>query len=193
MPPRKRVSTTSIAPRKRARVAAPSGSASQPIFINTQLSAPYLSPSPSPHPPFVEALLDLLQATTFEHNSAILVLKEIVTPAKGSEEANVASSNVADEAAERLDQIFEDNYDSIDWLRLPRFTKPLTTSRRKPSWIYQHGYCVVPLTVPEQLFWACRYCHIHKYIDAGRGGVFPAAATTEAACHLCEFRPGHSH
>ncbi|CAN9419193.1 unnamed protein product [Alternaria alternata] len=68
---------------------------------------------------------------------------EIVAPAEGSEEATIASSNVADEAAERIDQTFEDNYDGIDWLRLPRLTKPLTTSRRKPSWIYQHGYCVV--------------------------------------------------
>jgi hypothetical protein len=162
-------------------------------IINTQLSAPFLSPSLSPQPPSVEALLDALQATTFEHNSAILVLKEIVTPTEGSEEANVASSNVADEAAERLDQNFEDDYDSIDWLRLPRFTKPLTTSRRKPSWIYHHGYCIISLTVPEQVFWVCRYCHIHKRIDAGRGGVFPVAATTKTACHLCEFRPGHSH
>ncbi|KAI1676349.1 hypothetical protein KJE20_14078, partial [Pyrenophora tritici-repentis] len=118
---------------------------------------------------------------------------EIVAPAEGSEEATVASSSVADKAAERLDQNFEDNYDSIDWLRLPRFTKPLITSRRKPSWIYQHGYRVILLTDPEQVFWVCRYCHIHKYIDAGRGGVFPAAATTQAARHLCELRPGHSH
>jgi hypothetical protein len=56
----------SIAPRKRARVAAPSGSASQPIVINTQPSAPSLSLSSSPYPLSVEALLDALQATTFE-------------------------------------------------------------------------------------------------------------------------------
>lgn len=190
MPPRKRVSTTSIAPRKRARVADPSGSASQPIVVNIQPSAP----SPLPHPPSVEVLLEASQATTFESQLRDSRPEaEIVAPADGSEEATIASSNVADEAAERLDQNFEDNYDSIDWLRLPRFTKPLTTSRRKPSWIYQHGYRVVLLTDPEQVFWVCRYCHIHKYIDAGRGGVFPAAATAQAARHLCELRPGHSH
>jgi hypothetical protein len=91
-----------------------------------------------------------LQATTFTsplRNSCPEA--EVVAPAKGSEEATVALFNVADKAAERLDQNFEDNYDSIDWLRLPRFTKPLTTSRHKPSWIHQHGYRVVPLTAPE--------------------------------------------
>ena len=124
MPPRKRVSTTSIASRKRARVATPSGSASQPVVINIQPSAP----SPLPYPPSVEVLLEASQATTFEsqlRNSRPEA--EIVAPADGSEEATVASSSVADEAAERLDQNFEDNYDSIDWLRLPRFTKPLIT------------------------------------------------------------------
>lgn len=192
MPPRKRVSSTSIAPRKRARVAAPSSSTSQPIVVNTQPSAPFLSLSP--HPPSVEVLLEAPQATTFESQLRDSRPEaEIVAPAEGSEEATVASSNVADEAAERLDQNFEDNYDSIDWLRLSRFTKPLITSRRKPSWIYQHGYRFVLLTDLEQVFWVCRYCHIHKYIDAGRGGVFPAAATTQAARHLCELRPGHIH
>jgi hypothetical protein len=98
-----------------------------------------------------EALLDASQATTFESQLRDSCPEaEIVAPAEGSEEATVASSNVADEAAERIDQTFEDNYDGIDWLRLPRFTKPLTTSRRKPSWIYQYGYRVVLLTDPRK-------------------------------------------
>jgi hypothetical protein len=115
MPPRKRVSTTSIALRKRARVPASSSSVSQPIVVNTQPSAPSPSPSPSSHPLSIEALLDASQATTFESRLRDSRPKaEIVAPAEGSEEATVASSNVADEAAERLDQTFEDNYDGID-------------------------------------------------------------------------------
>jgi hypothetical protein len=133
MPPRKRVSTTPIALRKRARVAAPSGSASQPIVVDIQPS----TPSPLPHPPSVEVLLEASQATTFESQLRDSRPRaEIVTPADSSKEATIASSNVADKATKRLDQNFEDNYDGIDWLRLLRFTKPLTTSRRKPSWIY---------------------------------------------------------
>lgn len=94
MPPRKRVSTTSIAPRKRARVADPSGSASQPIVVNIQPSAP----SPLPHPPSVEVLLEASQATTFEPQLRDSRPEaEIVAPADGSEEATIASSNVANE------------------------------------------------------------------------------------------------
>jgi hypothetical protein len=45
----------------------------------------------------------------------------------------------------------------------------------------------------EQVYFICRFCHTHKYIDAGLGGVYPSAATTAAARHLCETRPGHGH
>jgi hypothetical protein len=84
-----------------------------------------------------EVLLEASQATTFESQLRDSRPRaEIVTPADSSKEATIASSNVADKATKRLDQNFEDNYDGIDWLRLLRFTKPLTTSRRKPSWIY---------------------------------------------------------
>ena len=140
MPPRKRVSTTSIAPRKRAQVAAPSSSANQPIVINIQLSAL----SQLSHPLSIKVQLKASQATTFELQLRDSRPKaEIIAPADGSEKATIALSNVVDKAAKRLNQNFKDNYDSIDQLRLLRFTKPLTTSRRKPSWIYQHGYCVV--------------------------------------------------
>jgi hypothetical protein len=80
MPPRKRVFTTSIAPRKRARVAAPSGSASQPIVVNTQPSAPSLPPSSSSHPTWQMRLLSALIRisrinTTAETGSACNALR----------------------------------------------------------------------------------------------------------------------
>ena len=40
-------------------------------------------------------------------------------------------------------------------------------------------------------YFICNFCHIHKYIDARLAGVYPSAATTAAARHLCENRPGH--
>ncbi|KAA8615108.1 hypothetical protein PtrSN002B_011378 [Pyrenophora tritici-repentis] len=94
---------------------------------------------------------------------------------------------------EALDGDFEDNYEGIDWDRLPRFIKPPTTSRRTPSWIYRHGYRVVLRSDMTTTYFICKFCHIHKYIDAGLAGVYPSAATTAAARHLCENRPGHSH
>jgi hypothetical protein len=56
MAPKKRVSTTSTAPKKRARVAAPSRSASQPILVNTQQLPDPPSPSPTPSSCLHEAL-----------------------------------------------------------------------------------------------------------------------------------------
>lgn len=43
------------------------------------------------------------------------------------------------------------------------------------------------------MYFVCRYCHILKFIDDGRGDVFASTATTAAARHLCESRPGHGH
>lgn len=134
MPPKKRVSNSAVAPKslKRAHL---SGSASQPIPIaDTQLITPApstLSTLSTPSP-LSQALPDnASQATTFEsqlRDSRPEV--EIVAPTEGSKEASVASSHTVDEA---FDQDFEDNYDNIDWLCLPQFTKPPTTSRRKLS------------------------------------------------------------
>jgi hypothetical protein len=52
----------------------------------------------------------------------------------------VASIYTTDEP---FDGEYEDNYDGIDWSRLPRFIKLVTTSRCTLSWIYQHSYRVV--------------------------------------------------
>ncbi|KAG9379910.1 Dimer-Tnp-hAT domain containing protein [Pyrenophora tritici-repentis] len=60
-----------------------------------------------------------------------------------------------------------DNFDGINWDRLPRFMKPLTTGRRVKSWIFQHGYRVVELYDQNRVWFVCKYCHIHKVIDTG--------------------------
>ena len=194
MPPKRRVSAPSTL-RKRVRAAAPSGSVSQPITVESQQPSAPSPPSPPPASPSSnEAQLDAPPATFESQFRDSWAGANLTAPTEGSEQATVASSDVADEAvAEAINAEYEDNYDGIDWARLPRFMKPLTTSRRKPSWIYQHGYRVVLITDAEQVYFICRYCHIHKYIDAGVCGVYPAAATTAAQRHLCEKRPGHGH
>jgi len=102
----------------------------------------------------------------------------------------VASSHTADES---FDREYKDNYDGIDWSRFQRFMKPPTTSRSTPSWIYQHGYCVVLRSDMETVHFVCKFCHVHKYIAAGLPGVYLAAATTGAARHLEDMRPSHGH
>jgi hypothetical protein len=40
----------------------------------------------------------------------------------------------------------------------------------------------------------CQYCHEHKFIDAGHGGIFETSrAVSAAARHLEERKTGHSH
>jgi hypothetical protein len=189
MPPKKRVNSSPAAPKprpkKRARVAAPTGSSSQPIPIAETQQSPSLPPAEAlPNAPKAS------QATsTFESQLRNACPKvEITAATEGSEEATVASSHTADEP---FDGDFEDNYDAKDWSRLPRFMKPPTTSRRAPSWIYQHGYRVVLRSDMETVYFICKFCHTHKFIDAGISGVYPSAATTASARHLEDTRSGH--
>ncbi|KAI1521089.1 hypothetical protein PtrCC142_012334, partial [Pyrenophora tritici-repentis] len=142
---------------------APSGSASQPISIgDTQQPSPSPSTPSTPFPPPPPASY----VSTFESQLRDSRPEaEIVAPFEGSEEATVASSNTANEASphmdEALDGDFEDNYEGIDWDRLPRVIKPPTTSRRTPSWIYRHGYRVVLRSDMTTTYFICKFCHIH--------------------------------
>jgi hypothetical protein len=54
----------------------------------------------------------------------------IVAPAEGSEEATIATNEAANES---FDAHLEDNFDGIDWARLPQYTKPLASQRSKRS------------------------------------------------------------
>jgi hypothetical protein len=70
----------------------------------------------------------------------------------------------------------------------------LATQQRQKSWIYRHGYCVTEVKDPSKIWFVCRYCHQHKVIDAGSGGLFDVTkATTAAATYLAQQRRGHSH
>ncbi|KAG9375521.1 hypothetical protein A1F94_013912 [Pyrenophora tritici-repentis] len=78
--------------------------------------------------------------------------------------------------------------DGINWDRLPRFMKPLTTGRRVKSWIFQHGYRVVELYDQNRVWFVCKYCHIHKVIDTGGSGVFDVSKATSSAQLILAFR-----
>ncbi|KAF1828006.1 hypothetical protein BDW02DRAFT_454418, partial [Decorospora gaudefroyi] len=90
--PKKRVSTTSTALKKRARVAAPSRSASQPILVNTQQLPNPSSLLPTPLSRLHKALPNAPQATFKSQLRDARSGSKIVAPTKGSEEATVASS-----------------------------------------------------------------------------------------------------
>ncbi len=85
----------------------------------------------------------------------------------------------------------EDNYDGIDWNRLPNLQKPSQTSKRKASWIYKYGYRCQNRKNPDLIIWVCRYCHQHKI--TGRGQYNVTNATSAAANHLKQRSRGHGY
>jgi hypothetical protein len=81
------------------------------------------------------------------------------------------------------------NYEGVDWSRLKDYAPPLTTPRGAPSWVFRHGWRLWKKeTIPEKLYFLCRYCHINKQ----HGGLHQVTASTSAANnHLKEDCPGH--
>ncbi|KAG9379171.1 Retrotran gag 2 domain containing protein [Pyrenophora tritici-repentis] len=127
------------------------------------------------------------QATTFESQ-----FFESQTEEEGAAEGSQAGTAATTEASVDTEPDNGDNFDGINWDRLPRFMKPLTTGRRVKSWIFQHGYRVVELYDQNRVWFVCKYCHIHKVIDTGGSGVFDVSkATSSAAAHLGLQKRGH--
>jgi hypothetical protein len=182
MPAKKRVSSIAATPNKRLKVAS-RNTTSQPIELDTQLSLPCIS--------LRKALIEASQAPNFESQAE----DAIVAPAEGSDKATIALSKATDEAAnENFDAHLEDNFDGIDWARLPQYTKPLALQRSKRSWVYRHGYRVALLKDLSRLFFVCRYCHERKIIDAGGGGIYKTTRSTSTSQRHCENQKcGHGH
>jgi hypothetical protein len=119
--------SSTIASEKRARTTA-SGTASQPIEVDTQLSH-----RPSPR----EALEDASQAIlspspplppTFESRLRESQPKAAINaPHEASEVATIASELVESSDEDTLDARFADNFDGIDWDRLKLYMKPTAT------------------------------------------------------------------
>lgn len=119
----------------------------------------------------------------------------IIPPDEGSEEATEASSIAANEPVhEGFDEDLEDAFYGINWDRLRGYIKPFASQRGAKSWIYRHGYRVALLKDPNRIFFICRYCHRHKRIDAGCGGIYETTRSTSTAQRHCEeSKPGHDH
>jgi hypothetical protein len=118
---------------------------------------------------------------------------DIVAPTKGSRAVMVATTEAGDKEDGQDEMISTaDNFDGIDWPCLPGYIKPLPGSKRPKSWIFRYGYCIVERQATNWIWFVCKYCHIHKTIDAGSGGLFNITqATTSAATHLSQPKRGH--
>ena len=87
-----------------------------------------------------------------------------------------------------------DNYDGIDWKRLPDLQKPHHSLKRTPSFIYKYGYRCQNRVKLEQIIFICKYCHQHKIIDCGGPGRYDISnANTAAQTHLAKNTPGHGY
>jgi hypothetical protein len=182
MPPKKRGFSSAAAPNKRQKVAS-RGTASQAIVLDTQQSFLRLSPR--------KALFTTSQALKFESQLRESHAEDaIVAPAEGSEAATAAKGAVD----EGFDTHLEDDFEGIDWTRLPQYMKPLASVRTRRSWIYRYGWRVALIKDPDRIFFVCRYCHEHKIINCGGGGIYGTTkAPSSAARHLEEKRRGHSY
>jgi hypothetical protein len=90
----------------------------------------------------------------------------IVAPTEGSSAATVAITEDDEDGNEDskkgLDERFADNFNDMNYSRLPLYCKPVATQKQRKSWICCYGYRVVLIKDPDRLFFVCRYCHQHK-------------------------------
>jgi hypothetical protein len=195
-PPRppKRPHKNAFTPNKRAKVAA-RGTKSQPFNIDESHQLPQRL---SPRKALAIAASQATEPPTFESQFRESQPEAaIVAPAEGSSAATVAITEEDEDSSEDcnkgLDERFADNFDGIDWARLPLYCKPVATQKQRKSWVYRYGYRVALIKDPDRLFFVCRYCHQHKWIDAGQGGIYETTlSTSTSARHLEQLRRGHS-
>jgi hypothetical protein len=107
---------------------------------------------------------------------------------------SVVEPAIAAAAAAAGDWRFADNFDGIQWARLPGYEEPAAPPLRKKSWIFRHGYRVVRTAEPQRIFFICKYCHQRRIIDAGGAGKYEVTRSTSSAiAHLSASTPGHGH
>jgi hypothetical protein len=105
--------------------------------------------------------------------------------------ATAEDNNVVEEG---FDALFKDNFACIDFLRLPKYIRPLATQKQKKSWVYQHSYRVALRNDLSRIFFICRYYHQRKVIDASGSGLYETTTSTStSARHLKQQKRGHGH
>lgn len=123
--------------------------------------------------------------------ASIYLIATIAAP-EGSKAATIAVADDEKAEDEHFDQRFVDNFDGIDWARLPHFQKPARTLKQRKSWIFRYGYRLALRVDPTRTFFLCKYCHQHRLYDATGVGLSEITqATTSASHHLAITKTGH--
>jgi hypothetical protein len=117
----------------------------------------------------------------------------IVAPTAGGSEAAVATTIANNSDSDGgFDENLMDDFEGIDWRRLPLYCKPLATQTARKSWIYHHGYRVTSLAGGgKKVFFVCRFCHARRLPSPYAGIYETTKSTSSAASHLAEDRAGH--
>ncbi|KAG9375693.1 hypothetical protein A1F94_013749 [Pyrenophora tritici-repentis] len=138
-------------------------------------SQPELSIRTSPRKALAAAASQATEDAPFESQLRDAIPEATIQPpAEGSRAATEATSEAIEGGDDTgFDDEFTDNFDGIDWKRLPRFTKPLRTLKRNKSWVYQYGYRVASLHL-------CAYPEVTK-------------STSNAINHLAQKLLGHGY
>ncbi len=141
-----------------------------------------------------ESSIKISESQTFEQELRDVASQEPNVPSESVDAALPSNATPHEECDEDFDERFEDNFDGIDWKRLPEFMKPLRTQKHKKSWIYRHGYRVCLRSNPDRIYFICRYCHQHKVIDAGGQGRYEVTfSTSTAVAYLQANQHSHNH
>jgi hypothetical protein len=141
--------------------------------------------------PFVVDLLHLSAAvtSTFESRLRNTQQPKNIVATTDSQPATVAMANGEnkdDKNTVAEDSALSDNFDGIDWSRLPKYMKPLTTSKFKKSWVYKHSYRIALRSNPEKLFFISHVCFKSKQINNDGSGVCNTTFSTSAAARHLE-------
>ncbi|KAF2180466.1 hypothetical protein K469DRAFT_481119, partial [Zopfia rhizophila CBS 207.26] len=123
----------------------------------------------------------LTESQSWESQSRDTQPEEAIVAPAASKAATVATAEASDSDDEGLDERFVDDFDRIEWARLPQFCKPLRTLKHKKSWIFRHGYRLALISNPARTFFICKYCHKHRILDLIGEGKYDVTKSTAAA------------
>lgn len=193
----KRVAEPAEQSAKRVRVARSTGNNTQQSsqkVLGIDLTVDSASKQPcrrSPRKALANAAAQATEQHSFENQLLLYAVPEetIIPPIEGSKAATIASTNDdSRDVNSPFDERFQDNFDGIDWNRLPRFCKPLRTQTRQKSWIYGYGYRVSLRSNPNEIYFVCKFCHQRRSLD---GILKVTQSTTSAIAHLRQAKLGH--
>jgi hypothetical protein len=111
----------------------------------------------------------------------------ITMPTESKPTAKIATAEARNRVVggdkDMFDARFVDNFEGIDRVRLPQFTKSSVTQENDKSWSNRCGYHLEPIKNLKRFGAICKDCHQYKIINGvGTGSFNIFKAITSSAC-----------